>query len=335
MLVITLKGAENQVYKICKQQFETHYRAGNLNVVGVNPHLAMFYQLLSVKDDDEMIIALPDTMDTPTKNQIQNQIEKSWATVRLNRNTIHKMSTDWPWNALENRDRFLVSPAVHEMPMIPDTDTALIVGNGPSVNDFDWESVGSNVAVFSCWHAYHKLEGLKKVDYLCHLDPFGDLLKGRSDGFRIAEVPCDTKIVATPTVHPDFLRIHSKQQMYGMYSTENPIHSWFALKKGCIEHHEVSGTVTYCEILAAKYAGYKKIQLIGVDLGDPNPSGYWFTSGTGHTKSIVNQHGVEVYIDSTLELFHGCFESLFKEFPDIEFRNLSKVGVDFVGAPGL
>lgn len=317
-------------YYVTKAGYETkvpiqYHQTGQ--VVGLAQDQSVLDFVLKLKDSDDVELLVPPNCSRHHWHEFENSFKTAMRSRDISKRVLDGANHQWTVNTYRNKERILAGTPVHLMdrPKRDDGtpfDTAVIVGNGPSLY--------SNLAYlnygipFVCWHAYSKVKSaLNRRHFVGHCDsavPFYD--------FSAAEALGNTEVIATPNVAPEFLSAFPSAETWVYLGQDCWHNSYVAAEMGSPDHRHVVGTIVYMLAEAAIYAGCNRLVFVGVDLGTPEQGS---KDLDGDAQLYRNRHGVTGYTNSLMATYKTGLEMLASENKGIEFLNTSKIGVDIEG----
>ncbi len=311
--IITLEGMKDRI--------PAEVQAGG--IVELKASEPWFWKLLDVPPHGDIRIVKPAEMPDEEWAIQYDNIVNALSIYKIAYNTQQAQFLPKLFNALVNHKLFLYCEPVHKLPKLdqghPPCDTALIVGNGPSLHGLN--RVEQTTVTFVCWHAMPKMlkKGLE-ITYVVH----ADAVKPVHD-YESEPIPSHVKIIAPPTVCPEFARHHTLEnpRLFGYFSAENPIHSFYAAHHNSPDHSAMGGTVASMMVQSALYAGYDKIALIGVDLSQPEP----FDGAI----RVLDKHGKHVYTSELWLSYKQELECIARLHPRVTFENWGETGLAING----
>lgn len=294
--------------------YEKHFPG--LPVEGVDNGESILNYLLHFPPETRIVPLRPERLSQHIWKKFEIALQEAINSRAISINTISRTQMLWATNALVNKERTLAAKVVQEIPR--NSDTAIIVGNGPSLKDT--YQICEQGDVFSCWHAASKLQNWgQKIDYIGHCD-------ARVPENDFEHIPLTTSLIATPTVAPEFIMNDNPLYMY--LSNDNYLHSYFAKWMDSIDHRGIVGTIVHMLTNSARYAGYKNIILSGVDLCSSKKDDFDFE---GEGFETTNKNGEKVWTCPLFTTYKNGLEWIAVHNPDLKLFNASPNGLEIRG----
>lgn len=310
---------ENNTIAITLEGFEK-YLPPHLPYIALNKDTSIVHQIANAPKDATFSLYFPERMSTKHKKDIMDRFEQANLSRVLTLNTIEKKHLIWTFNCFKNYEHIMQSTPVHRMEKPKHKKHAIIIGNGPSLmeNIEALKNIPNDYAVFTCWHAAHKLiEAGVPIDAVAHVD-----VMAPSKDFKSLKVPVGTPIIASPTVTHDFLKSNPTNPLYSYFNPDIVLHSWFASKLDSPDHRGSMGTIVGTCVDVVLLSGYRHVTLLGVDLGSK------IKPETKHDKKTFNQtiemdDGTTFYTHNNFLAYRNGLAQIAKNNENVRFYNAS------------